>query len=321
MFVQGTTVRAFLATIACCAFAPSLALAYPDRPVTLIVGFAAGGQNDLAARVIADGLSEKLGGSVIVENRPGANGNIATEAIAHAAADGHTLMFVATSLIYNATLFPEFEVNPSQDLVGVARVAVYPLYLTSTPKTFASVEAIIQAAKADPGGIDYSISGFGTSTHIAAEFFAQKAGLELMVIPYKGGSEAVTSTGSGETTLHFGGTAVLPLIEAGKLDLIAVTSPARNPKFPDTPTIRETLDGFAFDSWNGVFAPKDVDPAILHQLNTAITEILADPKLKARLQKVDLIPAPMGLEEFNAFYRKEQADWGKVITEAAITTE
>jgi len=292
---------------------------YPQRPVTIMVGFSAGGAADILARRLQGKLSEKLGQPVIVENRPGATGNIANELVANAEPDGYTLLLVATSLVYNVGLYPDFKFDPVNALQPVAKLATYPLYLVTGPRGPSSVADIIASAKGSPESINYATSGAGTSTHLAAEVFALESGIKIEHIPYKGGGDATTSVLSGETDIHFGGTAILPLVQDGRLKLVAVTSPERLAGFPDTPTVAESIPGYEFVSWNGLFAPKNTPSDIVAKLNAATNEVLKDPEIVAALQAQDLTPAGGPPEELGDLVKAEIPKWLKVIEEAGIS--
>ncbi|HSW19490.1 MAG TPA: tripartite tricarboxylate transporter substrate binding protein [Ramlibacter sp.] len=301
--------------------AASAQQAFPNRPIRIVIGFGTGGQADILARLLAQKLAAQLKQAVIVDNKPGAGGNIATEMVAKAPPDGHTLLLVASSLSVNPSLFKNVGYDPVKDLAPVISLATYPLYLVAPVSGARSVAELIVQAKAKPGAINYSSSGQGTSTHIAPEMFAAAAGVKLTHVPYKGGGHAVMAVTAGETQLHFGGSAVLPLVKSGKLQLLAVTTRKRHAGFPDVPTVGESVPGFEFSSWNGLFAPAGTPPAIVQRLNAEVAKALRQSDSVETLRTLDLDPALGSPEELGALVKTEAARWPKVIRDLGITAD
>lgn len=294
---------------------------YPSRPIRIVIGFAAGGQGDMLARVIARKLGSQLKQPVIVENRPGAGGNFATELVARSPADGYTLLMVASSFVANPNLYRGIKYDPVKDFAPVAQLTTYPLYLVSRPSALHSVNELIVAGRAEPGRLTYSSSGQGTSTHMAAELFESMAHVKFLHVPYKGGAEAVMAVTSGETQVHFGGTAVLPLIRGGKLKLLAVTTAKRLAQFPDVPTVAESVPGFAFSSWNGLFAPAGTPPATVALLNAEVSKAMRQQDTVALLKQLDGELAVGTPDQLGILVGAEYVKWSKLIKALGIVVE
>ncbi len=297
------------------------AQAYPNRPIRIVIGFAAGGQADALARLVALKLTSQLNQSVIVENKPGAGGNIGTDFVARAPADGYTLLLTAPNFVVNTSLYKRVNYDPIKDFSAITSVMTYPLYLvgnTAAPKT---VQGVIASAKAKSEGMKYSTSGQGTSTHLAAELFATAASVKFMHVPYKGGAQSALSTAAGETDIHFSGVSVIPLVKSGKLNLIAVTGPDRQPGFPDVPTVAETLPGYQFLGWNALFAPAGTPPEIIRTLNRAVAEGINQPDALEVLKNMDSKPAAGTPEELGALVKSELVKWTKVVKDLGLSVD
>jgi tripartite-type tricarboxylate transporter receptor subunit TctC len=293
---------------------------YPSRPVRLIVGFPAGGGADTLARLTAQWLSERLGQPFIVENRPGAGTNIATEAVVHAPADGHTLLLVGPSNATNATLFERLNFNFIRDIApvaGIARVAFVLLVNPSLPaKTFLEFLAY---AKANPAKVNMASSGSGTPSHIAGELFKMMAGVNMLHVPYRGDVPAITDLLGGQVQVYFGTlSGSIEHIRSGKLRALAVTTAARSEMLPDVPTIGEFVPGYEASTWSGVGAPTATPAEIVEKLNKETNAALVDPKMKARLLNLGGTPMPMTPADFGKFIADETGKWGKVIRAANI---
>jgi len=299
------------------------AQAYPTRPVRLIVGFPAGGGADTLARMTAQWLSERLGQSFIVENRPGAGTNIATEAVVHAPADGHTLLLVGAPNATNATLFERLNFNFIRDIApvaGIARIAFVLLVNPSLPaKTFLEFLAY---AKANPAKVNMASSGGGTPSHIAGELFKIMAGVNMLHVPYRGDVPAITDLLGGQAEVYFGTlSGSIEYIRSGKLRALAVTTAARSEMLPDVPTVGEFVPGYEASTWSGVGAPKSTPPEIIDKLNVEINAALADPKMKARLADLGGTVLAGSPADFGKFIAEETEKWGKVIRAANIKVE
>jgi tripartite-type tricarboxylate transporter receptor subunit TctC len=291
--------------------------------VRLIVGFPAGGGADTLARLTAQWLSERLGQPFIVENRPGANTNIATEAVVHAPADGHTLLLVGPSNATNATLFERLNFNFIRDIApvaGIARVAFVLLVNPSLPaKTFLEFLAY---AKANPAKVNMASSGSGTASHIAGELFKMMAGVNMLHVPYRGDVPAITDLLGGQVQVYFGTlSGSIEYIRTGKLRALAVTTATRSEMLPDVPTVGESVPGYEASTWSGVGAPKGTPIEIVDKLNNEINAALANPKFKARLADLGVTTLALTPADFGKLIADETEKWGKVIRSANIKAE
>ena len=318
--MKSTVLLVTLLAFAACAQAQEQ---YPARPVRMIVGFAPGGGTDLTARPIAQKMSELLGQQVLVENRPGAAGNIATEQVARAAPDGYTiLMGTIAALAINPSLYGNLKFDPETDFAPVIQVVdatnVLALH-SSVPAN--SVKELIALAK--QRSLSAGSSGIGATGHIAIELFNVMAGVKLVHVPYKGGGPAMTDLVGGQVHLVFATTAsAIPHIKAGRLKGIAVTTIRRSALLPDTPTISEAgLNGFDANNWYGIVVPAKTPRPIIDQLNAVVTKILAMPDVRATLQNQGLDPAGGTPEQFGAYIRSERAKWAKVVRESGAKAE
>lgn len=322
--------RRKLLHFATCLFAVALlaraatALEYPTRPVHIVVGLAAGGPNDITARLIAQWLSTRLGQSFVVENRPGAASNLATEYVAHsAAADGYTLLLVPTPAAINATLYENLNFNFIRDIAPIAGIVRAPEVMVVNPLVPAkTVSEFIAYAKARPGKINMASAGIGSVPHVAGEMFKSMTGLDLVTVGYRGGGPALVDLVAGRVQVMFEPTlSTLPYIRSGRLRALAVTSATRSPALPDVPVLADFVPGYEATSWFGIGAPKDTPPDIIDKLNREITLGLADPEVKQRLGQLGGVPMPMSPAEFGKLIADETEKWGKVIRAAHIKLE
>jgi tripartite-type tricarboxylate transporter receptor subunit TctC len=298
---------------------------FPNRPVTLTVGFAPGGATDTAARIIAQKLGENIGQSVVVENKAGAGGNIAAQHIATAAPDGYTIhlssvgpLTVAPHMVKNLTYDPRRDIAPITMGVVFPNVFVVPASLPA--KTLADFVAL---ARQKPGQLSYGSSGIGGAGHLAGELFKQRAGIELVHVPYKGGGPAMADLLAGRVDMYPGPpSTVAPHIETGKLRAIATTGAQRAPSMPKVPTVAESgYPDFEATNWYAFVAPARTPREILEFWNREIVKVLKDPQVSAELAKQGLDPAPGTREELARYMERESEKWGKVVREAKITTE
>jgi tripartite-type tricarboxylate transporter receptor subunit TctC len=301
----------------------AFAQAYPSRPVRLIVGFPAGGGADTLARLTAQWLSERLGQPFIVENRPGAASNIATEAVVHAPADGYTLLFVGAPNAINATLYDRLSFNFIRDIApvaGIARQAFVLLVNPSLPaKTFLEFLAY---AKANPAKVNMASSGSGTTSHIAGELFKMIAGVNMLHVPYRGDVPAITDLLGGQVQVYFGTlSGSIEYIRSGKLRALAVTTATRSEVLPDIPTVGEFVPGYEASTWSGIGAPKATPAEIVDKLNRKINAGLADPKIKARLADLGSTPLVGSPADFGKFISDETDKWGKVVKFVGIKAD
>ena len=289
--------------------------AYPAKPVRILVGFVAGGNFDIVGRLIAQSLSEQLHQPFIVENRPGASSNLATEAVVRAPADGYTLLLGGAVNAVNATLYENLGFNFISDLTPVGGVSRFPNVMTVNASFPArTVPEFIAYARANPGKINQGSSGNGTTQHLAGALFKSMTGVDFLHVPYKGAAQAITDLLNGQVQVLF---EPLPPsiqhIKSAKLRALAVTTAARSEALPEVPTVAEFVPGYEASGWNGVCAPKGTPADIVRKLNNAINAALADPKLKARLADLGATPLGGSSSDFGTLIAEETAKWSKVI--------
>jgi tripartite-type tricarboxylate transporter receptor subunit TctC len=298
------------------------AQAYPTRPVRIIVGFAAGGAPDILARLIGQGLSERLGQPFVVENRPGAASNIATEAVVRAPLDGYTLLQFGPSSAINAMLYKRLNFNFTHDIEPVESIVRIPMVMLVNPSLPAkTVPEFIAYAKANPGKVSMASMGVGSSPHMTGEMFKMMADIELVHVPYRGGTTVVADLIGGQVQVLFVGTETIEHIRSGKLRAIAVTTMTRLDLLPDIPTLGEFLPGFEASVWFGIGAPRNTPPDIIEKLNKEINLALADPKLKARLAELGGTVLAGLPTDFGKLIADETEKWGNVIRTLNIKAE
>jgi tripartite-type tricarboxylate transporter receptor subunit TctC len=292
---------------------------YPARPVRILVGFAPAGTQDIFARLIGEWLSKRFGQTFVVENRPSAGGNIATELVVKAPADGHTLLLVASSAAINASLYEKLNFNFMRDIAPVAGISRAPLVMLVHPSIPAdTVSEFIAFAKSNPGKLNMASPGAGSVPHIAGELFKTMAGLDVQHVPYRGGAPALTDLLAGQVQTMFSNSPILDHIKAGRLRALAVTTTTRSNVLPDLPTVSESLPGFEASNWQGVGAPRNTPLEIIDTLNRAINAALGDAKLRRQLAEMDgnvMIGSP---GDFGKLIEEETAKWGRVIRTAKI---
>jgi tripartite-type tricarboxylate transporter receptor subunit TctC len=299
------------------------AQAYPARPVRIIVGFTAGGAFDITARLLGQWLSERLGQQFIIENRPGASTNIATEAVVRSPADGYTLLLGGAVNTVNATLYEKLNFDFIRDIAPVAGVIRFPNVMELNP-SFATrtVPEFIAYAKANPGKVNMASSGNGTSQHLSGELFKMMAGVNLVHVPYRGAPQALTDLLSGQVQVSFDPLpAAIEFIKSGKLRALAVTTSTRSDALPDIPTIGEFVSGYEASGWNGVGAPKNTPIEIVQKLNTEINAGLADPRMKAKFAELGGMVLAGSPADFGKLIADETQKWAKVIKFADIKPE
>jgi tripartite-type tricarboxylate transporter receptor subunit TctC len=291
------------------------AQAYPSRPVRWILGFTSGGNTDIISRLLGQRLSEQLGQPFIIESRPGAGTNIATEAVVRAPADGHTLLFVSASNAINATLYDKLNFNFIRDIAPVASLVRSPNVMVVNPTVPAkTVPEFIAYAKANPGKINMASSGIGTTPHLAGELFKTMTGVNIQHVPYRGAAPALTDLIAGQVQLYFVTTPVsIEYIRTGKLRALAVTTATRSEALPDIPSVSEFVPGYEASAWWGVGAPKDIPADIVEKLNKEINAALADPKMKARLADLGCTVLAGSPADFAKLIADETEKWGNVI--------
>jgi tripartite-type tricarboxylate transporter receptor subunit TctC len=320
--------RQFLSLAGAGAAAPVLsrmavAQAYPTRPVRIIVGNAPGGGPDIVARLLAPGLSERLGQPVIIENRPGAGGNIAADAIVNAPPDGHMILLATIGHAVNTALYEKLNYNFVRDIAPVASVSRDPLFMLVHPSSPArTVPQFIAYAKANAGKISMASPGSGTAPHIAGELFKMMAGIDMVHVPYRSGAPALTDLIGGQVQVYFGALPVsIEHIRAGKLLPLAVTGTTRSKALPDVPTISDTVPGYEASTWFGIGAPRNTPLEIVERLNKEINAGLSDPGLKARFADLGSTTFVGSPSEFGKFITEETDKWAKVVKFAGIKAE
>ena len=300
----------------------ALAETYPSRPVHLIVGFFAGSQSDILARLIAQSLSERLGQQVIVDDRPGAGSNIATELVVKAPPDGYTLLLVAAGVAaVNATLYDNLNFNFIRDIAPVATISRTPAVMVVKPSFPAkTVPEFIAYAKANPGKINFASGGIGSLPHVAGELFKFMTGVNLVHVPYRG--NYVPDLLAGEVQLAFATLpSVIEFIKVGRLRPLAVTGAMRTEVLSDIPTVGEFVPGYEADGQNGIGAPMNTPVEIINKLNNEVNAALSDPAVEVRLTEIGSEPMPTTPAAFGKFIADETAKWGKVIRAAGIKAE
>jgi tripartite-type tricarboxylate transporter receptor subunit TctC len=299
------------------------AQSYPARPVRIVVGFTAGGSTDIGARLIGQWLQERLGQSFVIENRPGAGTNIATESVVRAPPDGYTLLMVGPSSAVNATLYDKLNFVFLRDIAPVASMIRQPQVMLANPSLPATtVPEFIAYAKANPGRITMASAGIGSTGHLVGEFFKMTAGVDLVHVPYRGAGPALTDLLGGQVLISFAGIAgSIEYVRSGKLRALAVTTLTRSEAPPDVPTVSEFVPGFEAGDWLGVGAPRNTPTEIIDRLNKEITAGVADPKIKARFADLGGTALALTPVEFGKFLAAETEKWAKVIRAANIKAE
>jgi tripartite-type tricarboxylate transporter receptor subunit TctC len=288
---------------------------YPSRPVRIIVGFAPGGPTDILARLVGQWLSERLGQQFVVENRVGGSGNLATETVINAPADGHMLLQTAPANTINATLFDKLNFNFIRDTVPIAgTLRTFYIMVVNPSLPVKSVAEFIAYAKANPGKISYASAGSGTPQHVSAELFKMMTGVQMQHVPYRGSIPGMTDLIGGQVQVMFDNVATaLESVRAGKLRALAVTTAARLPAAPDVPTVGESVPGFEVSAQFGLVAPRKTPPEIIALLNREINAGLADPKIKARLNQLNGQITVGSPADFGKLLAEEIDKWGKVV--------
>jgi tripartite-type tricarboxylate transporter receptor subunit TctC len=322
--MNALTRRSVLAGSAAWAAMPAgrvLAEGYPDRQITLVVPFAAGGSTDILARIVAEHLRQALGQPVVIENRTGASGNIGTASVARAAPDGYTLVFNTMSVhTMNHALFPTMPFDGVKDFSPITLLA----YVTNTMVVHPSVPAktvreFIAYARANPGKIAYASAGPGSTNHLCAALFEKMAGVEMVHVPYRGGAPAVADTVGGQTQLFFtAGTQSLEYVKTGQLRLLAVTEGKRSPLLPDVPTVAETIPGYEMAVWYAAYGPAGMPKDVVAKLNAEIGRILFLPEVKTRMGEIAVEVARSTPDELGALTRADAEKWGRIIKELGI---
>lgn len=297
---------------------------YPSKPVRLVVPWPAGGNADVVARTVAQKMSEGLGQAFVVDNRAGAGGNIGMEAAAKSPADGYTLALVITANAVNATLYSKINFDLVRDFAPIGPIAALPLILVVHPSVAAgSVAELVSLARKQPGKLNYASGGSGTLGHLAAEMFKSMTRVDMVHVPYKGATPAVTDLISGQVQVFFDGVpSALPHVRAGSLRVLAITTPNRSPALPEVATVSEAgLPGFEVTGWFGLMAPSGTDPQIVARLNGELNRVLALPDVKQRFANLGLEIMTATPPQFGSFVQTEIAKWATVIKEANVRVD
>jgi tripartite-type tricarboxylate transporter receptor subunit TctC len=296
---------------------------YPSRPVRLVAPFAPGGSSDIIARLMGQWLSERLGQPFVIENRPGAGGNIGTEAVVRASPDGYTLLLVGGWNAINATLYYKLSFNFIRDIAPVAGINREPYVIAVHPSVQAkTVPEFIAYAKANPGKLTMASGGTGAPSHVLGELFKMRAGVNLVHMPYRGGGPAVTDLLGGQVQVMFAPTPPsIEHIRSGKLRALAVTTATRLDALPDIPTVGEFVPGYEASNWYGVGVPKNTPAEIVDKLNKEINAGLADPKIKARLADLGNAPLALSPADFGKLIAEETEKWGTVVKFVGIKAD
>jgi tripartite-type tricarboxylate transporter receptor subunit TctC len=299
------------------------AQSYPTRPVRIVVGFTAGGSTDIGARLIGQRLQERLGQSFVIENRPGAGTNIATESVVRAPPDGYTLLMVGPSSAVNATLYDKLNFVFLRDIAPVASMIRQPQIMLANPSLPAkTVPELIAYAKANPGKITMASAGIGSTGHLVGEFFKMTAGVDLVHVPYRGAGPALTDLLGGQVLISFAGIAgSIEYVRSGKLRALAVSTATRSEALADVPTVSEFVPGFEAGDWLGVGAPRNTPTEIIDRLNKEIAAGVSDPKIKARFADLGGTALTLTPAEFGKLIADETEKWAKVIRAANIKPE
>jgi tripartite-type tricarboxylate transporter receptor subunit TctC len=303
---------------------PAYSQPYPAKPIRLFVTYPAGGGADAMARLVAPKLSEALGQPVLVENRGGASGTIAAELVAKASPDGYTLMLDATNHAVNPSLYPKLPYDPEKAFAPVTLLALFPNMLVVHPAfPAASVNDLIRKIKAEPGKIAFASSGNGSAQHLAGELFRQRAGLDMVHVPYKGGGPALIDVMAGQVSMYFGNMAsALPHVKNGKLKALAVTGGKRSAAAPELPTVAESgMPGYQVYEWNAIFAPAGTPGAIVDRLQAEIAKAVKIPDVRDRMQALGGEIVASSPTELGAWVREQTASWAKVVRAGNIKVE
>jgi tripartite-type tricarboxylate transporter receptor subunit TctC len=314
--LQLTAACALLSTVS----PPARAQHWPSRPLRWIVGFPPGGGADIVSRIMAPWLAERLGQSVIVENRPGASSNIAVQVVVNSPPDGYTLLFLPASAAVNVSLFDNLSFDLLRDVAPVSGLIDFPLVMVANPSLAAkTVAELVALARSNPGRITLASFGTGSTSHVAGELFKMMAGINMVHVPYRGGAPMVTDLVAGQVQVGIDVlTGSLGHIRSGGLRVLAMAGKARSEVLPDVPTIGETIAGYEANSWCGLGVPRGTAPEVIERLNREINAGLADPAVKARLAEVATTPIFFSAAEFGAYVAAEVGKWAEVVRKAGI---
>jgi tripartite-type tricarboxylate transporter receptor subunit TctC len=318
---MNTLTRMTFALLVAAASTSAVAQDFPVRPIRMIVPLTAGSGADIAGRIVGRYMSEAWHQPVIVENRPGAGGQIGTQAVAKAEADGHTLLVQSASHAANSAIYKSLPYDPLKDLVDVARLGVTPyVMVTATNGPYRSLKALIDAAKANPGNIPFASAGVGTSTHLAAEYIVDLAGIKMLHVPYRGSPEAIQDVIAGRIAFYMAPiTTVVGLVNEGKIAALGISTRARAGVLPNVvPLAEQGLPAYDVSLWFGMWAPAATPPAVVQKLNAQVAATLRNNEVIEQFGKLGISPLPMKPEEFASFVRNEIATYQRIVKQAEI---
>ena len=300
------------------------ASAWPNKPIRMLVGFPAGGPTDVVARLVSDKLAGQIGQRIVIDNRPGAAGNIAVEILAKSNPDGHTLLYSSNAIALSPGLYSKLGYDPLKDLAPVTEIGAGCLIFLVHPSLPAkSVQEFIDYAKARPGQLNYASSGTGTSTHLAAVLFSQRTGIQTVHVPYKGTAPSLVDMIAGRTQFLMGAVlTAVPHVKEGRLRALAVTGSKRIQSLPDLRTVEEAgLPGFVVTTWQGIFAPAGIPAPVLTRVNAELVKAIQSPELRPRIEQQDMDPTGLSVPAFTKAYYAELARWTKVAKDAGLKAE
>lgn len=302
------------------AVSPAMAQAYPNRPITVVVPFPPGGATDPIARIFATKISEAWGVPVIIENKPGAGTTIGLNYVAKAKPDGYTVVFAATSAVTNPALYSKLPYDTLKDFTYLSQVCTLPFVLTTNPSLkIKDVRDLVALAKKEPGKLNYASSGPGTMIHLAGEYFNSRAGINVTHVPYKGSSASTTAVMTGEASFTIDTLFLqMPLIKAGKVDVIATTSPARIEAMPNLPSVAEVFPDFGVGGWMGFMGPANMAPQLVAKWSEEVARIARLPEVKERLSATGVVAVGGTSAQFTKIAAEDIAKWQKVVEEAKI---
>lgn len=303
--------------------AQASAAGYPSGPVKIVVGFTAGGPTDLAARLIAAKLQVAFGQSFVVDNRPGAGSNLASEIVANAAPDGYTLLMAAAPLAINNHLYKDLKFDVLRSFEPISHVMSAPCILAVRPDSFKTLAEMVEAAKKDPGKLSFSSSGLGGSQHLAGELLQQKAGIKLIHVPYKGAAPALSDLLGGQVSMGFmTSLSSVPHFKSGKLRALAVASPQRLPQLPDVPTMAEAgMPGVEINSWSGLLAPARTPRDIVARLQREVAKALSAGDVSEKLSSQGAVVVGGTSAEFSSYLAHEHAEYGRLIKSIKLSLD
>lgn len=324
MSVKNASAMLAVATCLAAAGAASHAQDWPGRPIRMLVGFPAGGPTDVVARIVSEKVAAQINQRIIIDNRPGAAGNIAVELLTKANADGHTLLYSSNAIALSPGLYSKLGYDPNKDLAPVTEIGAGCLiFLVHPSLPVKTSQEFIEYAKARPGQLNYASSGSGTSTHLAAVLYSQRTGIQTQHVPYKGTAPSLVDMLAGRTQFLMGAVlTAVPHVKEGRLRALAVTGGKRIKSLPNLPTLEESgLPGFVVTTWQGIFAPAGIPAPVLAKVNAEFVKAIHSADLRPRIEAQDMEPTGLGVKAFNAAYYAELKRWTKVAKDAGLKAD